>query len=65
MEDRGLKFRREHWMFPAHLSYPYSRTMALGLTQPTTEMSTSNHPVDEARPVRKASTLTANYEPII
>jgi hypothetical protein len=37
--------------------------MALGSTQPLTEMSTKNHPGGEGRPARKADNLTA-YHPI-
>jgi hypothetical protein len=33
---------------------PSSRTMALGSTQPLTEMSTRNLPGDKGRPARKA-----------
>jgi hypothetical protein len=43
---------------------PSSRTMALGLTQPLTEMSTSNVG-SKARPARKADNLTAICEPIV
>jgi hypothetical protein len=38
---------------------PFSRTMALGLTQPLTEMSTSILSGGKARPGRKADNLTA------
>jgi hypothetical protein len=38
--------------------------MALGSTQPLTEMSTRNIPVGKGRPARKADNLTANCEPI-
>jgi hypothetical protein len=41
------------------LPYPFSRTMALGSTQPLTEMSTRNIPGDKGRPVRKVDNLTA------
>jgi hypothetical protein len=48
---------------------PSSRTMALGSTQPPTEMSTSNLPWGggggKGRPVRKADNLTAICEPIV
>jgi hypothetical protein len=44
---------------------PSSRTMALGLTQPLTEMSTRNIPGGNGRPARKADNLTAICEPII
>jgi hypothetical protein len=39
--------------------------MALGSTQPLTEMSTRNIPGGEGRPARKADILTAIYELII
>jgi hypothetical protein len=38
--------------------------MALGSTQPLTEMSTRNLPVGKGRPARKAD-LTAICEPIV
>jgi hypothetical protein len=43
---------------------PSSRIMALGLTQPLTEMSTRNFPGGKGRQERKAD-LTAICEPII
>jgi hypothetical protein len=39
--------------------------MALGSTQPLTEMSTRNLPRGEGLPVRKADNLTAICEPIV
>jgi hypothetical protein len=39
--------------------------MALGSTQPRTEMSTKNVPGGKGRPARKADNLTAIYEPIV
>jgi hypothetical protein len=44
---------------------PSSRTMALGSTQPLTEMSTRNLPGSKGRPARKADNLTAICEPNI
>jgi hypothetical protein len=41
-----------------------SATMALGLTQPLTEMSTRNLPGGEVWLVHKADTLTTIYDPI-
>jgi hypothetical protein len=41
------------------------RTMALGSTQPLTEMSTRNLPGGKGRPVLKADNLTVIYEPIV
>jgi hypothetical protein len=46
-----------------NLPNPSSHTMALGLTQPLTEMSTMNIPGDKKRPARRADTLAAIYEP--
>jgi hypothetical protein len=45
-----------------NLPNPSSRTMALGSTQPLTEMSTRNLPVGKGRPSRKAEALTAVTE---
>jgi hypothetical protein len=39
--------------------------MALGSTQPLTEMSTRNLPGGKGRATRKFDNLTAIYEPII
>jgi hypothetical protein len=39
--------------------------MALGSTEPLTEMSTRNLPGDKERPARKADNLTAICEPIV
>jgi hypothetical protein len=39
--------------------------MALGLTQPLTEMITRNFLGAKARPARKADNLTAIFEPIV
>jgi hypothetical protein len=44
---------------------PSSRTMALGSTQPLTEMSTRNLHGGKGRPARKADNLTAICEPIV
>jgi hypothetical protein len=43
-------------------SNPSSRTMALGSTQPLTDMSTRNLPVGKGQPARKADNLTAICE---
>jgi hypothetical protein len=40
-----------------------SRTMALGSTQPLTEMSTRNFPGGKKRPARRADKLAAICEP--
>jgi hypothetical protein len=44
---------------------PSSRTVALGSTQPLTEMSTRNLPGSKGRPARKADNLTAICEPTV
>jgi hypothetical protein len=46
-------------------SVDISRTLALGSTQPLTEMSTRNLLGGKGRPARKADNLTAIYEPIV
>jgi hypothetical protein len=45
-----------------NLPSPSSRTMALGSTQPLTEMSTRNLPGGKKRPERRADELAAIYE---
>jgi hypothetical protein len=45
--------------------HPSSRTMALGSTQPLTEMSARNLPGGNGRPARKADNLTAICEQIV
>jgi hypothetical protein len=51
-----LKFPDEVDFF--NLPNPSSRTMALGSTQPLTEMSTRNLPGGKGRPARQADNLT-------
>jgi hypothetical protein len=46
-----------------NLPNPSSRTMALGSTQPLTEMSTRNLPGGRKRPARRADNLAAIYDP--
>jgi hypothetical protein len=48
-----------------YLPNPSSRTMALGSTQPLTEISTRNLPGGKERPARKADKLTAICEPTV
>jgi hypothetical protein len=48
-----------------NLTNPSSRTMALGSTQPLTEMSTRNVPGGKGRAARKADNHTAICEPIV
>jgi hypothetical protein len=45
--------------------YPSSRIMALGSTQPLTEMGTRNLPGGNGRPARRADKLTAVCEPTV
>jgi hypothetical protein len=49
--------------FSIYLILPAARTMALGSTQPLTEMSTRNFPGGKGRPSRRADNLTAICEP--
>jgi hypothetical protein len=51
--------------FVFNLPNPSSRTMALGLTQPLTEMSTRKLPGGKGQPAHKAGNLAAIYEPIV
>jgi hypothetical protein len=44
---------------------PSSRTIALGSTQPLTEMSTTNLHGGKGRPARKADNFTAICEPTV
>jgi hypothetical protein len=46
-----------------NLPNPSSRTMALGSTQPLTEMSTRNLPGGKKRPARRADNLIAIFVP--
>jgi hypothetical protein len=48
-----------------NLPNPSSCTMALGLTQPLTEMSTRNFPGGKKWPARRTDNLSAIYEPNI
>jgi hypothetical protein len=52
------------WIF-FNLPSPFSRTMALGSTQPLREMSTRNLPGGKGRLAHKADNLTAICEPIV
>jgi hypothetical protein len=47
-----------------NLPNPSNRTMALGSTQPLTEMSTMNLPGGKGRPTLTADNLAAIWEPI-
>jgi hypothetical protein len=48
-----------------NLPNPSSYIMALGSTQPLTEMSTRNHPGGKGRPALGADNLTVICEPIV
>jgi hypothetical protein len=48
-----------------NLPNPSSSTMALGSTQPLTEMSTRNVPGGKGLPAHKADNLTAICEPTV
>jgi hypothetical protein len=52
------------WIF-FNLPHRSSRTMAVGSTQPLTEMSTKNLIGGKGLPAREADNLTAICEPII
>jgi hypothetical protein len=63
LEGRGFESHWGHWIF--QLTKPSSRTMALGSTQPVTEMSARNLPGGKRRPACKADNLTTICEPIV
>jgi hypothetical protein len=48
-----------------NLPKPSSRIMALGSTQPLTEMSTRNLSGGKKRPARRTDNLAAIYEPYV
>jgi hypothetical protein len=50
--------------FFSNLPNPFSRTMALGSTQPLIEMSTRNVPEGKGGPAGRADNLTTIHEPI-
>jgi hypothetical protein len=58
-----VRIPEEMDFFFFNLSNPSSRTVALGLTQPLTEMSTRNVPGCRKRPAHRADNLDAIYEP--
>jgi hypothetical protein len=62
-ESRGVESRLGGFFF--NLPNPSGRTMALGSTQPLTEMSTRNLRWGKGWPARKAYSLTAICEPIV
>jgi hypothetical protein len=62
-ESRGFDSRWSNWIF--NWPNPSSHTMALGSTQPITEMDTRNLPEGKGRPAHGAENLTAICEPIV
>jgi hypothetical protein len=48
-----------------NLPNPSSHSVALGSTQPLTEMSTRNFPGGKKRPAHRADNLDAIYEPSV
>jgi hypothetical protein len=61
-KGRGIESRCGRFF---NLPNPSSRTMALGSTQPLTEMSTTNLPVGKGWPARRADKLNTTCEPIV
>jgi hypothetical protein len=57
-EGRGFDPRRGHWIFFFSLPNPSSRIMALGSTQPLTEIRTRNLPGGKRRSARKVDNFT-------
>jgi hypothetical protein len=63
-KPEGLGFSsRCNWFF-FDLLNPSSHTMALGFTEPLTEMSSRRYFWGKERPERKTDTLTAIFKPI-
>jgi hypothetical protein len=60
LKGTGSNTDKEIGFFFFNLPNPCSHTMALGSTQPLTEMSTRNLPGDKGRPARKADNLTTS-----
>jgi hypothetical protein len=67
--DEAIDFLHDLYSYPFDSRIvrlnPSSRTMALGPTQPLTEMSTRNLPGGTARPALKAENLTDISEAIV
>jgi hypothetical protein len=59
-----VRFPMRSFDFSFGIINPSTRAMALGSTQPLTEMSTRNLPGGKGRPARKANIFTAICEPI-
>jgi hypothetical protein len=62
---RGLRYKPEGTKGTFSLPNSSSSTMALGFTQPLTEMNTRYLPRGKAPPARKADNLTAICEPTV
>jgi hypothetical protein len=62
-EVLGENLARHHFVGLFNLPNPSSRTIALGSTQPLTEMSTRNLPGGKERPARRADNIAAICEP--
>jgi hypothetical protein len=65
LEAQGRGFNSDEVINFYNWCNPSSRTMALGSTQPLTEMGTRNLPRGKGRPARKADNFTAICEPIL
>jgi hypothetical protein len=63
-EGHGFDSRQDRWMFFS-LPNPSSSTMALGFTQPLTEMNTRDLLCEKVPPARKVDNLTAICEQIV
>jgi hypothetical protein len=59
----GRRFKSRMMMIFFNLPNPSSRTMALGLTQPLTKMSTRNFPGGKKGPAHRVDNLATTYEP--
>jgi hypothetical protein len=60
-----VRFPMRSMDFPIDLILPAALTMALGSTQPLTEMNTRNFRGGKGQPARGADKLTAICEPIV
>jgi hypothetical protein len=71
LHDSSTMLKSESWgssrheVFFFNLPNPTSRTMALGSTQPLTEITTRNLPECKKRTTRKAKNLTATCKPTV
>jgi hypothetical protein len=63
--ERGWFDSRWEYRFFFNSPNPSSRTMAVGLTKPRTEMSTGKRLDSKAWPTHKAENLAAICEPIV